>query len=264
MKTLCILTIALLSLKVDLNAQKSSPGNIVFVMSSAQQLTLQSGKIYRTGVFLSEFYPVYKALSDSGYHIDLATPNGLKPCIDKESLNVKYWGGDSLLLQEAIQFTNSDSSFLHPLPLSHLLKNTKQYKGLIIPGGQGLMTDLMYAPELKLLLLNFLKNQSVIGLICHAPALLLSFPETDNPFKGYKITSVSGFEEWYIEHFVLKGKPSIRKIGRLLNKHGLIYRHGKAGKSYAIRDRNLISSQNPFSNNAFLHHYFTALTQPIQ
>lgn len=228
-------------------------------MSSAQHLSLQSGKTYTTGNFLSEFYPVYKALSDSGYQIDLATLNGLPPGIDKESLQLKYWDGDTLLLKEAKLFISSNPDFLHPMRLDSLLPHTERYKGIIIPGGQGLMVDLMNTSSVKQILLKFSTSQSAIGLICHAPALLLSFPKAGNPFKGYRITSVSGFEEWYIEHFVLKGKPSIRKIGRLLNQHGLIYRHGKAGKNYALRDRNLVSSQNPFSNKAFLHYYFDAL-----
>jgi hypothetical protein len=63
-------------------------------------------------------------------------------------------------------------------------------------------------------------KQKAIGLICHAPALLVSIPKEENPFIGYQVNSVSGFEEFYIEKFVMKGKPQHRKIAKQLRKSG--------------------------------------------
>jgi hypothetical protein len=61
-----------------------------------------------------------------------------------------------------------------------------------------------------------MEKQSV--LICHAPALILSIPKEENPFIGYKVNSVTGLEELFIENFVMKGKPENRKISQQLKK----------------------------------------------
>jgi putative intracellular protease/amidase len=141
------------------------------------------------------------------------------------------------------------------------LGDLSNYAGLIVPGGQGLMVDLINHPRMAQLLKFFAREGKALGLICHAPALLLSIPEAENPFTGYRVNSVTGFEEFYIEKFVMKGKPYNRKIGKQLKRHGLDYTKGGPGKNFAVRDRELITSQNPFSNEAFTNLYLEALSE---
>ena len=67
-----------------------SQKKVLFVMSAAKELQLKNGKTYtETGVFLSEFYLAYREIIGLGYEVDFATPFGIKPSIDKESLNKK-------------------------------------------------------------------------------------------------------------------------------------------------------------------------------
>lgn len=229
-------------------------------MSSANELPLKSGKVFKeTGVFLSEFYPAYKAITDLGYEIDIATPNGLKPFIDKESLDTKYWKDNETLLPEALDFVGLNQTFNSPRAIEAELSQTDEYSGLVIPGGQGLMADLINDKNAASLLLAFARGGKPIGLICHAPALILSIPSELNPFIGYKVNSVSGLEEVFIETFVLKGKPLNRKIGKQLTRLGLRYKRGRPAGNFAIRDRELITSQNPYSNQAFISLYLKAL-----
>lgn len=65
----------------------------------------------------------------------------------------------------------------------------------------------------------------------------------------------------FIETFIMKGKPKNRKIARQLEKLGLKYRKGGAGKSFAIRDRNLVTSQNPYSESAFNELFLKLLSE---
>ncbi|MGE4347905.1 MAG: DJ-1/PfpI family protein [Flavobacteriaceae bacterium] len=235
---------------------------VLFVMSSAGELPLQKDKVYKeTGVFLSEFFLAYKEIADLGYEIDIATPDGNKPFIDKESLNKKYWGDDKMLLPEALDFVRDNKEFNHPRTIDHILQNNRQYIGMVVPGGQGLMVDLIKDYNTSQLLVEFSKQGKPIGLICHAPALILSIPKEENPFIGYEVNSVTGLEEWFIESFVMKGKPFNRKIGRQLKKLGLKYKKGRPAGNFAIRDRELITSQNPYSNQTFITLYIEALKE---
>jgi len=239
-----------------------SQRKVLFVMSAAKELQLKNGKTYtETGVFLSEFYLAYKEIISLGYEVDFATPFGIKPSIDKESLNKKYWKGRNSPLEEAKYFVQNNEKFNTPKTLENGLENINQYSGIIIPGGQGLMADLIYDKKIKRLLKEFSTKGKAIGLICHAPALILSIPREENPFIGYKVNSVTGLEELFIENFVMKGKPENRKIAQQLKKMGLKHKKGSPAANFAIRDRELITSQNPYSNHAFIKLYSEALKE---
>ena len=233
---------------------------ILFVMSAADTIALNKGnKLRQTGVFLNEFYLAYKAVSEAGYSVDFATPNGKVATIDHESVDEKYWKGSLSLREEAVLFVENDSAFSHPITLKKAIENRKGYSGLVIPGGQGLMVDLIYDQNVPVLLQYFAEAQKPTGLICHAPNLILTMPKNDNPYAGFKATSVSPMEEVVIEKFIMKGKPENRKIARQLKKSGLDYKQGLPKANFAVRDRNLVTSQNPFSSSAFNELYLEAL-----
>jgi putative intracellular protease/amidase len=126
------------------------------------------------------------------------------------------------------------------------------------------MVDLYYDPNTALLFKSFAKDQKAIGLICHAPALITTIPKEENPFVGYIVNSFTPVEEFYIEKFIMKGKPENRKIAKQLKNLGLNYENGPPGKGYAVRDRNLVTSQNPYSGTEFNLLFLTVLKEKNQ
>jgi len=226
--------------------------SVLFVLSAEDTLLLNNGKKERqTGVFLNEFYSAYHAIVSAGHQVDFATPNGVKATIDQESLDDDYWKEEPALKQQAIDFWASNEHFADPMPLQEVLSRVDDYMGLVIPGGQGLMGDLLHDPNTSDLLKAFAEKGKAIGLICHAPALITTIPKDENPFIGYTVNSVTPFEEFYIERFIMKGKPKNRGIAKQLKKLGLKFEKGGPGKGYAVRDRNLVTSQNPYSDMEF-------------
>lgn len=233
---------------------------IAFVLSAADTLALNQGsKLRQTGVFLNEFYLAYKAVSEAGYAVGFATPNGKVATIDSESMEEQYWKGLLSLRKEAMSFVATDSAFNNPMTLESVIENRDDYIGLVIPGGQGLMVDLVADENIPVLLQYFAKAQKPTGLICHAPSLISTIPQAENPYLGFEVTSVSPMEEMVIEKFIMKGKPENRKIARQLRKLGLDYKQGLPKANHAVRDRNLVTSQNPFSSSAFNILYLEAL-----
>ena len=239
-----------------------SQKKILFVMSAAKELQLQNGRTYTgTGVFLSELYLAFKEIESVGYNVVFATPNGVIASIDQESYKRKYWKPNDALIAEATGFVKQNQKFNNPVTLEQAMESIDDYSGIIIPGGQGLMVDLIDDNMVPQLLRGFANRGKPIGLICHAPALILSIPKDENPFIGYKVNSVTALEELFIETFVMKGKPGNRKIAKQLRKIGLKYKKGRPAGSFAIRDRELITSQNPYSNEAFNKLYLEALKE---
>ncbi|TDQ25721.1 DJ-1/PfpI family protein [Tenacibaculum caenipelagi] len=256
------LIIILVLLTKTVSAQNNK---ILFVMSAANTLQLNKGeKLRQTGVFLNEFYLAYKSVTEAGYTVDFATPNGIVSTIDKESINDKYWKNNLKVKNEALIFTKTDSLFNSPITLEKAIEKKSDYIGLIIPGGQGLMIDLKEDINIPILLKYFAKENKPTGLICHAPSLILTIPKDENPYIGFKVNSVSPFEEFVIERFIMKGKPKNRKIAKRLRKLGLKYRRKLPKANYAVKDRNLVTSQNPFSGTAFNKLYLEALTEYLK
>lgn len=247
------------------NTVTAQSNKVLFVMSAADTLPLNNGeKLRQTGVFLNEFYLAYQSVTDAGYKVDFATPKGIVATIDEESVSDKYWKDNQEVKQEALSFTKSDSLFNSPLTLKKAIEHKSEYIGLIIPGGQGLMIDLKDDPNIPMLLKYFAEQKKPTGLICHAPSLILTIPKEENPYIGFEVNSVSPFEEFVIERFIMKGKPENRKIAKRLRQMGLKYKSKFPKANYAVKDRNLVTSQNPFSGSAFSKLYLEALTEYLE
>src|SRR5690554_6837001 len=104
-KIITVFTIVALA-TVTVSAQNNK---VLFVMSAADTLALNKGeKLRQTGVFLNEFYLAYKSVTDGGYIVDFATPNGSVATIDEESIHDKYWKNNLELKNAALSFTKTD------------------------------------------------------------------------------------------------------------------------------------------------------------
>lgn len=232
-------------------------GRVLFVLSAAQQQILQNGKRRPTGNFLGELYEPYAALRNAGYEVVAATPGGRPASVDPESLADKYWG-DHVERREAARVLLRSPLFARPMPLGEALASQHEFQGMVVPGGQGLMVDLLHDADAQALVVHFAASDRPLGMICHAPALLTRFA-TPSRLRGRQVTSVSGFEEFYIETFVMNGEAQVRNIGDQLEAAGYAHATAFAGRAHAVRDCNLITSQNPFSGRDFTQLYLAAL-----
>lgn len=239
---------------------RDAPGPVLFVMTAADRQTLTNGKQRGTGFFLNEFYEAYRAVRGAGFDVVFATVDGRPPVVDPESLREKYWKAHPAWLAEARSFVATSAALARPVTLARALADEASWSGLVVPGGQGVMIDLLASRELAALLLELGATRRPVGLICHAPALLARLPREHNPFRGRALTSVSGAEEFIIETFIMKGRARERGIQRRLELQGYHPSAAFAGRGFAVRDCNLVTSQNPFSGAAFADAYVAALT----
>lgn len=234
-----------------------SPGKVLFVLSAAKEQILQNGKRRPTGNFLGELYEPYLALKRAGYEIVAATPQGRTPSLDPESLDAKYWA-DQPRHREAARDVFASPLLARPMRLDQALASHAEFQGLLVPGGQGLMVDLLDDANVHALLERFAASDRPLGMICHAPALLTRL-RGSHGLRGRQVTSVSGFEEFYIETFVMGGDARVRNIGDQLEARGYAHTTGFPGRSHAVRDCNVVTSQNPFSGGEFTRLYLDAL-----
>lgn len=240
------------------DAAMRAPGPVLFVLTSASEQPLSDGSTRATGAFLNEVYEPYRALRAAGHTVVVATPEGRRPSVDPESLDDKYWDEHSQHRDSAQQLFEAEATLTEPLTLDQALAHIEEYQGVLIPGGQGVMVDLLDDERVHHLLSRFAESHRPVGLVCHAPAVLARMREPGS-LRGRRLTSVSSFEEFYIETFVMGAEPRFRDIGEALEERGFRHEAAFPGSAHAVRDCNLVTSQNPFSGGAFNAAYLAAL-----
>jgi putative intracellular protease/amidase len=214
---------------------------ILFVVSGATYLTLKDGSRYATGYWAEEFAAPYKALTEAGHQVVVATPGGVTPNVDMMSLRPEMAGGvEGALELEAI--IRSAEVMRRPLKLSDV--RLEDYDAVYLPGGHGPMEDLWQDADAGRILTGQLASGNPLAIVCHAPAAMLATRiHGVSPFKGYRVTCFTNDEEeavglaartrWLLE-------DELRGLG-------VEFSRGEIWKPYMIEDRNLITGQNPHS-----------------
>lgn len=252
------------------SANSEGKGKILVVLSSADQLELANGARHKTGFYLNELGVPLKAMVDAGYEPVFSNPLGNKPVMDESSDNKTYFGGSELEHQTIKNFVESQKGMLSPIPLKNVADgNLDQFKAVFVPGGHAPMQDLWKDQSLGKILNYFHEKHKPTALICHGPVALLS--ALDNPEKlvqnqqgghssntrpwiydGYKMTVFSTAEEQSVEpkgpYAALEGKVKFYPQAALKSAGGDI-EVAPAFHSEVVKDRELITGQNPYSDN---------------
>ncbi|MDN3483199.1 type 1 glutamine amidotransferase domain-containing protein [Arthrobacter sp. APC 3897] len=231
--------------------------NILMVVSAADSLTMKDGSEHPTGYWAEELVESHRVLREAGHTVRIATPGGTKPTVDQVSLAPESAGSP----EKAAAFTQYisfiDAELSSPLVLADA--DISEYDAVVMPGGHGPMADLAFDKDLGRILIAADNDGKIIAPFCHGPAGLLS-AETENGdfvFAGRKLTVFTDEEElgggtgentpWFVEE-VLRNK-------------GAEVESGPAWSSYVVRDRNLISGQNPQSSEDVAKAVLSALAE---
>lgn len=215
---------------------------VLFIVSGATYWVLKDGSRYATGYWAEEFAMPYKAITEAGHEVVVATPGGVTPNVDMMSLRPSMAGGeDGALELEAI--IRSAEELRRPLKLSDV--RLEDYDAVYLPGGHGPMSDLAYDADAGRLLTAQLASGRPLAIVCHAPAALLSTRiRGESPFKGYRVTGFTNDEE---EAVGLASRALWLLEDELKDKVGVEYSRGPMWEPYMLEDRNLITGQNPHS-----------------
>jgi putative intracellular protease/amidase len=239
------------------------PGKVLVVLSGVDYVSLQAGDKHPTGYFLTELATPLKALLDAGYQVEFATPGGNTPVMDKVSDDARWFGGSSEALDEARRLVESQKGMVKPLVLGTLsTRKLAQYKGVFLPGGHAPMEDLYRDRDLGRVLRYFHKAKKPTALICHAPIALLSARTARGwIYSGYKMTVFSTAEERQEEDAGHLGGYLNFYVAEALSRAGGLVSVAAPWTSNVVRDRELITGQNPMSDKAFAKALVEALAQ---
>lgn len=214
---------------------------VLFGMTGTAYLTLKDGTRYATGYWAEEFAAPYKALTEAGHEIVVATPGGVVPTVDMMSLRPEMAGSAQTALDlEAI--IRSAEVMRRPLQLS--AARLEDYDAVYFPGGHGPMEDLSVDADAGRLLTAALASGKPLAIVCHAPAAMLSTRiHGESPFAGYRVTAFTNEEEAAVG---LAGRMRWLVETELIDL-GVDFTKGEMWKPYTVVDRNLYTGQNPAS-----------------
>ncbi|MFE4368435.1 type 1 glutamine amidotransferase domain-containing protein [Streptomyces sp. NPDC056835] len=215
---------------------------VLFIVSGATYWVLKDGTRYATGYWAEEFANPYKAITDAGHDVVVATPGGVTPNVDMMSLRPSMAGGEQGALElEAI--IRDAEVMRRPLKLSDV--RLEDYDAVYLPGGHGPMADLAFDADAGRLLTAQLASGKPLAIVCHAPAAMLATRiHGESPFKGRKVTGFANEEE---EGVGLASRATWLLEDELKDKVGVEYSRGETWKPYLVEDGNLITGQNPAS-----------------
>ncbi|MGW8571615.1 type 1 glutamine amidotransferase domain-containing protein [Streptomyces niveus] len=215
---------------------------VLFIVSGATYWVLKDGTRYATGYWAEEFANPYKAITDAGHEVVVATPGGVTPTVDMMSLRPAMAGGEQGALElEAI--IRDAEAMRRPLKLSDV--RLEDYDAVYLPGGHGPMSDLAFDADAGRLLTAQLASGRPLAIVCHAPAAMLATRiHGESPFKGRKVTGFTNEEE---DGVGLSSRATWLLEDDLKDKVGVEYSRGETWKPYMVEDGNLITGQNPAS-----------------
>ena len=123
------------------------------------------------------------------------------------------------------------------------------------------MEDLCRDAEVGRVLRHFHEQKKPTALICHGPIALLAAQDDKGwIYKDYNMTIFSNEEEKFAEKNILHGKMKVFPA-EALKKAGGKLSHAKPWTSHAVRDRELITGQNPKSDHELANLFLEALAE---
>ncbi len=199
-----------------------TPEKILFILSAHQH-----------GYWLSEVLTPHDILSQAGYVVDFATPNG--------DQGVPA-GQDYLNDAEKQSLPLLKSALSAPLALKDI--NPDDYVALYVPGGAGPMFDLFDHPHVNRITAQLYEAGKPVSADCHGPAAFAGVRLSDGSLmvSGKKVTAKSNAEEgqWARDNypFMLQDK---------LIEQQAMFSAAPAGEPWIIQDGHLLTGQNPRS-----------------
>ncbi|GGM19260.1 type 1 glutamine amidotransferase domain-containing protein [Deinococcus aerophilus] len=247
---------------------------ILVVMSSESALPLQGGQTHATGFYLNEFGVPAHRLVQEGYDLTVATPRGNRPPLDQASDAASFFKDETEYTQIKAFVDDILSGSIQKL--SDVAADLEGYAAVFLPGGHAPMIELMRDPDLRRVLAHFHDRALPTALICHAPVALLAAQEDaaayqdalqngETPdargflYTGYRATVFSTPEERDAESGF--EAPMLYYPADALSAAGMTVQNGEKWSSNVVQDRELITGQNPMSDEEFVTVFLGALQE---
>ncbi len=190
------------------------------------------------GFRLSEFTAAWAVLTDAGWELALASPQGGAPPVDPVG---DALSGRSEATRRFLANREARDALADTLPLDQV--HAGDFDGLFYPGGTGVLGDLVVDRHSIALIAAFAAEAKPMGFVSEAPAALLRVSKPDGtPYvAGRRLTVEDGDGTLLTDG---------RRLSDLLVDLGAHVMPGAAGKQHVVIHGPLVTGRNPASADA--------------
>ncbi len=210
---------------------------VLLIMSSYDDMGI-SGK--QTGTWFTELAAPYYILTEAGYEVVFASPEGGEAPIDLLSMKTPFTTDytDRFLNDPVAMFAAKHTRKLRNIDYS-------TYDALFIPGGYGLLTDLSSDQHLIKMIKDFYEDKRPVAMVCHAPAILRDVKLSNGKFlvEGVNLTGFKDAEDAEIE----LDKHLLFSLEQDLKWRGANYKSVANWEPNVVVDGPLMTGQSPAS-----------------
>ena len=217
---------------------------VLMIVSAAEHWTLNDGTLHPTGFWAEELVTPYSVFAEARWDVDVATPGGVAPTVDKVSLDESAGDADTLAAVTT-KLEALEPVLAKPLDLDDV--KAENYDLVFYPGGHGPMEDLAVNETSARILTERMANNAPVALLCHAPAAVLATENAQggSPFSGRTLTGFSNDEE---RAAGLADKAPWLLEDRLVALGAEYTKAAEPAAPYVAVDGNLYTGQNPASS----------------
>lgn len=217
---------------------------ILFVLTSHGELG-DSGR--PTGFWLSEAAYPWRALTDAGYRVELASIRGGRPPTD---------GADTT---DPVQRDFLDNAGLDDTRRLDEV-DPAGYDAVLYVGGHGTMWDFPGNPAIAAIGSAVYKAGGVIAAVCHGPVALLDLTSPDGRplIHGRNVTSFTDAEER--ESGTIDAIPY--SLENALKERGAQHTNGAIYAEHVVVDGRIVTGQNPSSAPGVAEAIAKLLSEP--
>lgn len=196
-----------------------------------------------TGFWLEELAAPYYTFIDAGAELTLASPLGGQPPLDPKSSAPDFQTTDTKRFKSD---TDANTALANTLKLEDV--QAADYDAVFYPGGHGPMWDLVKDKQSIRLIEEFWAADKVVSAVCHAPIALANTRQANGEYivKDRKVTGFTNSEEEAMG--LTDVVPQL--VEDTLKARGALYSKMEDWASYAQKDGNLVTGQNPASSTA--------------
>ena len=204
----------------------------------------------KTGFWLEELAAPYLEFTKCGAEVDIASPAGGRAPADPKSES-----NPSDAVREFLEDQKAVAKLESTVRIDQL---NGEYDAYFVVGGHGVMWDLSDNSALGALLAKAHAGGRVIAAVCHGPAALLNVRLADGTYlvSGKRVAAFSNEEEAAVG----LDKVVPFALESMLRARGAQYEAAPMWTSFAVRDGNLVTGQNPASSVAVARATIQALS----
>jgi putative intracellular protease/amidase len=241
------------------NLTRSKPRRVIQVVANP---TTSTSTGWPVGFWAAELTHPYYELTEAGYEVTIASPDGGKVAFDNLSdpRDPSKWSAEDLI---SMGFINTPDlmQLLDATPKLASL-NFDEYDALMVCGGQSPMFTFRDNADLHAAIRTFYEAEKPVALFCHGVAALVDATLSDGSYlaAGKTVTGFANVEEDYSDT-AAGTKIMPWRLEDALRERGANYIQGGLFKAFAVRDGRLITGQQQYSGRKVAQMVIEALGQ---